>query len=258
MHDQAGRTQGSELGKRAHMTRQERVTQVFVELADTLVVGFDVIDFLHTLVERSVELLAADAAGLMLADQQGRLEVVAASSEEARVLELFELQSSQGPCMDCFTMGEPLVNIDVTQMADRWPLFAGAAIQAGYRSAHALPLRLRGQVIGAMNLFCIAETPLSPDDVALGQGMADIATIGLLQQRRALEHDILTEQLQAALNTRIVIEQAKGVLSERAGISLGDAFALLRAQARRTQQTLTATAYAVLDGTIGVNDLQAR
>ena len=240
------------------MTRQVRVTQVLVELADTLVVGFDVIDFLHTLVERSVELLAADAAGLMLADQQGRLEVVAASSEEARVLELFELQSSQGPCMDCFTTGEPLVNIDVTQMNDRWPLFAGAAIVAGYRSAHAIPLRLRGHVIGAMNLFCVAEAPLTADDVALGQGMADIATIGLLQQRRALEHDILTEQLQAALNTRIVIEQAKGVLSERVGISLGEAFALMRAQARRTQQPLTAVAYAVLEGTIDSNDLQSR
>src|SRR6478735_2978757 len=113
------------------MTRQERVTRVFVELADTLVVGFDVIDFLHTLVERSVELLAADAAGLMLASQQGSLEVVAASSEEARVLELFELQSSQGPCMDCFTTGEPLVNIDVAQMSERWPLFAAAAAVAG-------------------------------------------------------------------------------------------------------------------------------
>ena len=133
------------------MTRQERVTRVFVELADTLVVGFDVIDFLHTLVERSVELLAADAAGLMLANQQGSLEVVAASSEEARVLELFELQSSQGPCMDCFTSGEPLVNIDVAQMSARWPLFTAAAAVAGYRSAHALPLRLRGHVIGSLS-----------------------------------------------------------------------------------------------------------
>jgi len=240
------------------MTRQERVTRVFVELADTLVVGFDVIDFLHTLVERSVELLAADAAGLMLANEQGSLEVVAASSEEARILELFELQSSQGPCMDCFTTGEPLVNIDVAHMSARWPLFAAAAAVAGYRSAHALPLRLRGHVIGAMNLFSMAELPLTPEDAALGQGMADIATIGLLQQRRALEHDILTEQLQAALNTRIVIEQAKGVLSERARISLGDAFTLMRAQARRTQQPLTTVAYAVLDGTLGVGDLQPR
>jgi transcriptional regulator with GAF, ATPase, and Fis domain len=240
------------------MTRQERVTEVLVELADTLVAGFDVIDFLHTLAERSVELLAADAAGLMLANQKGHLEVVAASSEEARVLELFELQSSQGPCMDCFTSGQPLVNVDVAQLADRWPLFVQAASAGGYRSAHALPLRLRGQVIGAMNLFCISETPLSPDDVALGQGMADIATISLLQQRRALEHDVLTEQLQSALNTRIVIEQAKGVLSERAGIPLGTAFSLMRARARSTQQPLTAVAYAVLDGTIDGADLQAR
>src|SRR6478609_10657809 len=181
-HDAAGRAAWSGPGRQEAMTRQERVTRVFVELADTLVVGFDVIDFLHTLVERSVELLAADAAGLMLANQQGSLEVVAASSEEAMVMELFELQSSQGPCMDCFTSGEPLVNLHVAEMAARWPLFAAAAKVAGYRSAHALPLRLRGHVIGAMNLFTIAEEALAPEDVALGQGMADIATIGLLQQ----------------------------------------------------------------------------
>jgi GAF domain-containing protein len=240
------------------MTRQERVTQVLVELADTLVVGFDVIDFLHTLVERSVELLAVDAAGLLLADQQGHLEVVAASSEEARVLELFELQSSQGPCMECFTTGKPLVNLSIGQLAQRWPGFADAASVAGYGSAHALPLRLRGQVIGAMNLFAVAEVPLSADDVSLGQGMADIATIGLLQQRRAMEQDLLTEQLQAALNTRVVIEQAKGVLSERAGIALSDAFALMRTRARATQQPLTTIAYALLDGTIGTQEFQPR
>jgi transcriptional regulator with GAF, ATPase, and Fis domain len=239
------------------MTRQERVTRVFVELADTLVAGFDVIDFLHTLVERSVELLAADAAGLMLANQKGELEVVAASSEEALVLELFELQTSQGPCMDCFLSGEPLMNIDVAQMADRWPLFAPAAAKAGYLSAHAIPLRLRGQIIGAMNLFCADEGPLTQEDVALGQGMADIATIGLLQQRRALEQDILTEQLQAALSTRIVIEQAKGVLAERAGVSVGQAFALMRARARLTEQPLTTIAYAVIDGTLRAGDFRA-
>jgi len=220
------------------------------------VVGFDVIDFLHTLVERSLELLAADAAGLMLADQQGHLEVFASSSEEARLLELFELQSSQGPCLECFNTGEPVVNIAVSQMTDRWPEFTAAATRAGYRSAHALPLRLRGQVIGAMNLFSVAEIPLSTDDVALGQGMADIATIGLLQQRRAREQDVLTEQLQAALNTRVVIEQAKGVLSERAGVDLGTAFSLMRAQARRSQQPLTEIAFAIIEGTISIADVQ--
>jgi len=257
-HEHAVGADGLWPENQAEMTRQERVTRVLVELADTLVAGFDVIDFLHTLVERSVELLAADAAGLMLADQKGHLEVVAASSEEARVLELFELQSSQGPCMDCFTSGEPLVNIDVAQQANRWPLFVRAASEAGYRNAHALPLRLRGQVIGAMNLFSVAEVPLSTEDIALGQGMADIATISLLQQRRALEHDILTEQLQAALNTRIVIEQAKGVLSERAGIPLGAAFSLMRSRARSTQQPLTTIAYAVLEGTIDTADLRSK
>jgi GAF domain-containing protein len=240
------------------MTRQNRVTRVLVELADTLVVGFDVIDFLHTLVERSLELLAADAAGLMLADQQGNLEVFASSSAETRLLELFELQSSQGPCLDCFNTGEPVVNVAVAQMSDRWPQFSAAASKAGYRSTHALPLRLRGQVIGAMNLFTMAEVPLTADDIALGQGMADIATIGLLQQRRAREQDILTEQLQSALNTRVVVEQAKGVLSERAGVDLPTAFALMRSQARRTQQPLTSVAYAIIEGTISITDVSRR
>jgi len=235
------------------MTRQERVTRVLVELADTLVVGFDVIDFLHTLVERSVELLAADAAGLMLANQQGLLEVVAASSEEARLLELFELQSSQGPCMDCFLTGQPVVNLDLVEMRSRWPLFAEAATGAGYRSAHAVPLRLRGNVLGAMNLFTVAEVPLTVDDVSLGQGMADIATIGLLQQRRAIEQDVLTEQLQTALNNRIMIEQAKGMLAERADVTLGRAFEMLRDRAHRTAQSLTDVARAVLDGTLEIS-----
>ena len=228
------------------MTRQERVTRVFVELADTLVIGFDVIDFLHTLVERSVELLAADAAGLMLANQQGSLEVVAASSEEARVLELFELQSSQGPCMDCFTSGEPLVNIDVAQMSARWPLFTAAAAVAGYRSAHALPLRLRGHVIGAMNLFSVTGSPLTTEDQALGQGMADIATIGLLHERAIRDQVVLAEQLQTALHSRIIIEQAKGALSARAGTSVSEAFRLMRAYARRTGAPLTTVAEAVV------------
>jgi len=240
------------------MTRQARVTEVLVELADTLVVDFDVIDFLHTLVERCVELLAVDAAGLLLADQQGRLEVLAASSEEARLLELFELQSSQGPCMECFTTGDQRTNIGIAQMAETWPLFAKAATGAGYRAVHAFPLRLRGQVIGAMNLFGRSEPGLPPDDIALGQGMADIATIGLLQQRRSREQDLLTEQLQAALNTRIVIEQAKGVLAERGQIGLGEAFTLLRARARQTRQPLTTIAYAVIEGRIPIDELRAQ
>ncbi len=238
------------------MTRQERVTRVLVELADTLVVGFDVIDFLHTLVERSVELLAADAAGLMLANQRGHLEVVAATSEDAWFLELFELQASQGPCMDCFTSGEALVNVDVAQMRARWPRFAEGAAVAGYRSAHALPLRLRGSVLGAMNLFTTTEIPLSVDDVSLGQGMADVATIGLLQQRRAVEQEVLTEQLQTALNTRIMLEQAKGMLAERANVTLGQAFVMMRDLAHRSGRSLTEVAESLLGETPRMSELR--
>ena len=240
----------------AGMPREQRLAEVFVELADTLVEEFDVVDFLQTLTERCVELVDTDAAGLMHDDQRGTLQVVAYTDESARLLELFELQKQEGPCLDCFASGQVIANVDLSDAGTRWPVFAETARGVGFTVSHALPLRLRRQIVGALNLFTVAPVLLTDAQIAVVQGLADIATIGLLQQRRALEHDILTEQLQAALNTRIVIEQAKGVLSERAGISLGDAFALMRAQARRTQQPLTTVAYAVLDGTIEVSDLQ--
>jgi GAF domain-containing protein len=232
------------------MNEPERMAQVFVELADTLIDTFDVVDFLHTLTERCVELLSADAAGLMLTDQRGGLKLVAATIERARVLELFELQVQEGPCLECFSTGQPVTNIDLAESLERWPTFTPAAAEAGFGATHALPMRLRGQVIGALNLFTDDPRELSDTDLAVGQAMADVATIGLLHQRNTYEQTILSEQLQTALHSRVLVEQAKGVLAGRAGMSIGEAFTRMRAYARRNRLTLTDVAVTVIEGTV--------
>ena len=232
------------------MSREQRVARVFVELTDTLVDEFDALDLMHTLTDRSVELLDADAAALILSDQRGNLEVVASTSHEAQVLELFVVQSSEGPCLDCVRSGQPMVNIDLAEVAARWPNFTAAAAAAGFRSTHAVPLRLRGKVIGAMSLFCVDQSRLDEDDIALGQALADVATVGLLQERAARQQEIVVEQLQNALNSRVLIEQAKGALSERAGVSVDEAFALMRNHSRNHMTPLSKVAFAVIGGTL--------
>jgi GAF domain-containing protein len=239
------------------MSREQRLAEVFVELADTLVDDFDVIDLLHTLCERSVELLPADAAGLILADQRGALQVMASTTTEARVLELFVLQNDEGPCLDCYSTGRPMVNIDLDEVAQRWPRFHAAAAELGFRSVHALPLRLRGQVIGVLNLFCKAPATLTDTEVGLGQALCDIATVGLLQERAVRHGQLLAEQLQFALDSRILLEQAKGILSERAGVTVDEAFTLMRGYARRNQRSLAVIAAAVIDGTLESAVLQS-
>jgi GAF domain-containing protein len=238
------------------MAREQRLAEVFVELADTLVEEFDVIDFLQTLTERCVELVDTDAAGLMLDDQRGNLHVVAYTDEPARLLELFELQQSEGPCLDCFATGQVIANVDLTEARSRWPVFAEAALQSGFTYSHALPLRLRRQVVGALNLFTVERRALTDDHLAVAQGMADIATISLLHERALRDQVVLAEQLQTALHSRIVIEQAKGVLSARAGISVSEAFSRMRTHARRRGEQLTAVAEAVVAGTLSHDNLR--
>ena len=223
------------------------LSATFVELTDTMVDDFDIIDFLHVLTSRSVELLNVSAAGLLLADPRGELRVVAASSEAARLLELFQLQSDHGPCLDCFRSSKPIASTDLS--ADqRWPQFAAAAQQAGFSAVQALPMRLRDQVIGALNLFRATAGPFAADTVPVGQALADVATISLLNERSVRRKDTLNEQLQTALNSRVVIEQAKGKLAERLGIDVNQAFALLRDQARNRNQRLSDVARAFVDG----------
>jgi transcriptional regulator with GAF, ATPase, and Fis domain len=238
------------------MVGEQRLAEVFVELADTLVEEFDVIDLLQTLTERCVELVDTDAAGLMLDDQRGNLRLIAHTHESARLLELFELQQQEGPCLDCFATGQVIANIDLATATDRWPVFTQAAREVGFDTSHAVPLRLRRQVIGALNLFTTGRRPLSDEHLAVAQGLADIATIGLLHERAVRDQVTLSEQLQTALHSRILIEQAKGVLSAQAGTSVEAAFALMRTHARRTGQPLTTLAGAVVAGGVAGAALQ--
>lgn len=240
------------------MNTERRIARVFVELADTLVTEFDALDFLDMLTERSVELLGADAAGVILSDQHWRLQVVASTSNHAQDLELFELQSDEGPCLDCFHSGRVVANVDPAEALVRWPQFSPASIDAGYRSAHAIPLRLRDKTIGAMNLFCVRESMLSDDDLALGQALADVATIGLLQERAARESELIAEQLQTALNSRVLIEQAKGVLLARAAVDVDEAFRLMRSHSRQNNRPLRDVAAAVIDGSLSLRQLKIK
>ena len=226
----------------------ELLSATFVELTDTMVAGFDVIDFLHVLTDRSVQLLDVPAAGLLLADPRGELRVVAASSEAARLLELFQLQNDQGPCLDCFRTGRPVAAADLAAAARRWPRFAAAARQAGFAAVQALPMRLREQVVGALNLFRARPGGFGIADMRVGQALADVATISLLHERGMRRSETLNEQLQTALNSRVVIEQAKGKLAERLGVDMDQAFSLLRDFARARNRRLSELAQAFVDG----------
>jgi transcriptional regulator with GAF, ATPase, and Fis domain len=228
--------------------REQTLAATFVELADTLVADFDVVDFLHGLADRCVRLLAVDAAGLMLADQRGSLRVIASSSEQGRLVELFQLQHDEGPCLECFQTGLPVSEADVAAAGQRWPAFAPAAAEAGFAAVQALPMRLREEVIGAMNLFMVAPGGLDETGLRVGQALADVATIGLLQERNFRHQEALAEQLQGALNSRVAIEQAKGILAERLSLDMGQAFELLRGRARAQNRRLAELAGAVANG----------
>jgi GAF domain-containing protein len=236
----------------------ERLATIFVEAADTLVDEFDLLDFMHMLVDRARSLVDAAAAGLMLADEHGRLEFMAGSDENVRLVELFQLQNDQGPCLEAFRTGRSVINVDLVSATDRWPRFAPRAAEAGFRSVHAFPLRLRTQVIGALNIFGSSTGgDFDPTDVPVMQALADVATIGLMQERAIRRGEALTEQLQGALNSRIIIEQAKGALAQVLGVSVDEAFRRIRTYARNNNRRLTEVAelivtdLAALPGLVG-------
>lgn len=225
----------------------QRLARVFVEVADTLIDEFDLIEFLQLLASRTADLLDASPVGLLLADQRGRLEFMAASDENVKLLELFQVQNQEGPCLDAFRTGTPVVNADLTEAQGRWPRFAPRAVQAGFRSVHAFPLRLRAERIGAMNVFSASVGGrLAETDVQIVQALADVASIGLLQERAIKRGELLTEQLQGALNSRITIEQAKGALAQARGISVDEAFTVIRAHARNHNLRLGEVAQGVI------------
>ena len=226
--------------------RETALAETFVTLADTLVADYDVVDLLDSLVQASVDLLGASASGLLLIDQKGGLAVVASSSEEMRLLEIFQLQADEGPCLECVRTGAVVTEDDLGAATGRWPQFAPAASAAGFASIVAVPLRLRDQTIGGLNMFMSAGHQLRAEDQRIAQALADVATIGVLQQRTTHRSSLLAEQLQTALNSRVAIEQAKGVLVERHGLTFDAAFAALRRFARDNNRKLSDVAVAVV------------
>jgi GAF domain-containing protein len=240
------------------MSREALLARTLVELADTLVDDFDVVELLTLLTDRCVDVLDVAAAGLMLVAPEGDLRVMASSSEAMRVLELFELQAQEGPCLDSYRTGLPVVNQDLASVDGRWPRFAAEALAAGFHSVHALPMRLRGTVIGALNLFHVDAGDMRLADVEVAQALADVATIAILQHRATLEGQLVNEQLQMALNSRIVIEQAKGMAAERLGLNMEQSFSTLRNHARNHNLRLVDVAHDVIDGTLAASALDHR
>jgi GAF domain-containing protein len=223
------------------ITHEAVLARTFVRLADTLASDFDIVDFLQGLSADSVEILRAEAAGVMLADPRGGLRLIASSDERMRLLELFELQGAQGPCLDAFASGRAVQACAADSRA-RWPVFAPRASGAGFQVMCAVPLRVRADVIGALNLFRGSDEPFTRTEMEIAQAMAEMAAIGLIQERALRERNLLTEQLQAALNSRVVIEQAKGMLAEYLTMTVDDAFKLLRRYARDHNRKLSVIA----------------
>ena len=232
------------------MAREADVVRSLVEMADTLVDDFDVVDLLTGLADRCVRLLGVSAAGVMLASPAGRLGLVASSSEAMRLLELFELQAQEGPCLDAFRTGDRVGPENLAAGSGRWPSFSAAARKAGFRSASALPLRLREVTLGALNLLGVTAAPVAEADLIVARAFADLAALSIVQHRASTEAQRLNEQLASALTSRVVIEQAKGVIAERAGAGLAEAFSRLRAYARNHNRRLTEVAQAAIEGTL--------
>jgi GAF domain-containing protein len=238
--------------------REPALLDAFVTLADTLTDDYDVIDLLDRLIETCTQLLAADTAGIMLADGRGALWVMAYTTEAIRCLELLQIQAQEGPCLDCVHTGQAVSASDLTQSLDRWPQFAPRALQEGCCAVHAVPMRLRTQIIGGLNLFSTQPGPLPPEDLRVGQALADVATIGILHERALRRSETLAEQLQTALNNRVIIEQALGVLAERTGLNIPDVFSQLRAHARRNRMRLSDLARGIVEGSMTLDVLSPR
>ncbi len=228
------------------MIATETLAALFVETADTLVDDFDLIEFLAVITTRAAQVSHADSAGLVLADPHGNLQYMAASRESARLMELFAIQNDEGPCFDCYRTGHAVSCAELSASVDRWPRFADKAVHFGFTGVHALPLRHRGTTIGALNLFTAGGPLLSGDDVTILQAVADVATIAILQERTIRAGEVLNSQLQAALNSRIVIEQAKGALARILSVTVDDAFTEMRVYARANHLKLSDVAREVL------------
>ena len=238
----------------SNASREAQLSAAFVKLADTLTADFDVVDLLHTLVEECARILDTEAGGIMVLDPAGDLQLVASTSEEASLVEIMQLNAGSGPCVEAFTSGKTVTVGDIEKSGGRWPDFRDEALKQGFKSVHATPMRLRGRVLGAMNLFSTRVGELNEADVIVAQALADVASIGILQERSSREKEIVSEQLQYALDTRILVEQAKGVLFESTTMTLDESFGSLRVYARDHGMTLRAVASDVIDRTISIDN----
>lgn len=246
MSDRAGR-----------VAREDLLVRKFVELTDSLVDDFDIIDLLTALADGCVELELAGAAGILLSDENGRLRVMAASSERTRLLELFQLQNDEGPCLEAYATGESVRDADLASALDRWPRFAPEAVAAGFRSVDALPLRLRAAPIGALNLFGASQGGMSEANRRIARAMGDVAAIAIIQSQMVRESETRARQLQHALDSRVAIEQAKGMVAERLAYDMDRAFELIRSYARGHRRHLTEVATEIIAGTLSLEQAVA-
>ncbi|MFD3443835.1 GAF and ANTAR domain-containing protein [Microbacteriaceae bacterium 4G12] len=228
-------------------TREEQLAETFISLADTLVAGYDIVDLLHTLVERASHILNATDAGILLPNSEGALEVVASTSERSHLIGLLQLDAAEGPCVDAYTTGKVVSVDNIAATYARWPTFAADAATLDYQAMYAIPMRLRDRTIGSLNLFSDRTGPMSPKDTAAARALADVATIGILQERAISEANIAREQLQRALDSRVLIEQAKGVLAQTERIDMHEAFTILRNRARHSGRHLSVVAQEIID-----------
>jgi GAF domain-containing protein len=236
-------------------SREEKINDAFVRVAGTLVDSYDVVDLLSTLMYTCTELLGVQAGGILLTDSTGELELVASTSEEAELVEIMIVAAGAGPCIDCFNTGTVVSVADIEQDLRDWPRFRRSALEHGFRAAHATPLRLHGEVIGAMNLLSTVPGALSERDAQLAQALADVATVGILHERSFRQPEMVAAQLHLALDTRILVEQAKGVLAQLRSCTMSEAFDALRGYAREHEITLRAAAEGVVNRSISVDAL---
>jgi GAF domain-containing protein len=237
------------------MSRETMVATAFVELADNLEDGFEVLDFMQTLVDRSVAILYASGACLTLADARGELRLIASTSNSAQSLELTALANAEGPCIDAFATGEAVVNVKSAEAVARWPRFMDAAAALHFRAVHVVPLGLGSRVLGALSLLYAEPVELTEDDQVLATALAKVAAIGLLHEPTPRQKELLAERLQIAVDERVALEQAKGIVAERAHIDMESAFQLLLRHSRQAQHPLSTIAARVLDGSLSLAEL---
>ena len=229
------------------LTRERRLLQTFATLADTLVDDYDVVDLLQMLVDTCAELFDATAAAILLADEHGELDVVASTSEASRLVELMQLSADAGPCIEAFETGHMVSLADIRDAPERWIRFRESALAAGFAAVDAIPMRLRTAVVGTLNLLRSTPGGLDPHDEVAARAFADVATIGILHERSLRETAVLAEQLQVALNSRVVIEQAKGVVAHTTGVPVDESFQLMRAYARAHRIGISEVASRIVD-----------